>query len=245
MSNVKINIEEIIRFYDNKEEVDKSHASAITGLAGEDLAAGLIVHYFNNRNKNETCTIVKNDKKQSDHSVSEEKKNGKKLDRWICVKEGNNKIYYQTEIKNWSSHSKGGEKVSLDIEEQKLINLSRKMFQLYCNCENEKLIDFHDDSINKVLLKMNNPSGYNEQNDTIEPLVCFWFPVLSPTLSECLPFFSVQLNEKKFKNLLHFFSMSIYLRNLLKTGVKEIDIEMPNFTERVKKLNGMFNYTLK
>ena len=107
----KINISEIIELYDMQNRENSKHISSITGLIGEDLLSGLLKHYLC---RNEDGVDVK-----IDESVTPKQKgkNGKMLDRWILTsKLGVADKCYQTEIKNWSSHSLSGVKFDFNPE---------------------------------------------------------------------------------------------------------------------------------
>ena len=48
---VTIKIENLIKFYDEKEKNISPQVSSITGIIGEDLGAGLVKHYFDSQNR--------------------------------------------------------------------------------------------------------------------------------------------------------------------------------------------------
>jgi len=42
----KLNLRELLNFYDYKVPLSKTHASAVNAVLGEDLAIALLVHYL-------------------------------------------------------------------------------------------------------------------------------------------------------------------------------------------------------
>lgn len=222
---ITLDIEKIISFYDDKKQEDHYHVSAITGVTGEDLGAGLIKHYLQSTNHdvdilNENVTIGT--------------LKGNRLDRWILASKNEQKYLYQTEIKNWSSHSMGAKKIDKDCS---LIELVERANLMYKNIWIEELKNFRDASVSKVFSKMKPP---NNHSTTIIPLVCFWFPINPPTNGNKLePFFELECNSDNFQKVC-IFSMSIYLRSLLNSGKKTISIEAPNIEIRVKQITSMF-----
>jgi hypothetical protein len=235
---VKIYIEELISFYDEKRPKEaKKPASSITGIIGEDLIAGLFKHY-----------IEQEDKKNGEAKIlSLNPKNGKWLDRWIIKSNEHGKICYQTEIKNWSAHSFNGKSFH-DLSEIQVKEQATEIFN-----DLFQFGDLKDPSVGKVLHEMKGKT-ISDYFDCIEhrPLVCFWMPICKPNC-QLVPFFEVEIienskyNEGNFKTLA-FFSASIYLRTLLKEkkyieveNKKTILIEAPNISERLKRLNALVN----
>lgn len=228
----KINISKIIELYDMQNRENSKHISSITGLIGEDLLSGLLKHYLC---RNEDGVDVK-----IDESVTPKQKgkNGKMLDRWILkLKDGNPEVCFQTEIKNWSSHSLSGVKFNFNIKSPMDFdtNKSEEIFNKIWDNANGEIIH---PSVKKVLFEMNNkPSDFNVK---AQPLVCFWMPIMNN--SNIQPFFTVNhenINKKGF-DYLSFFSGSIYLRSLLYSRIYDIDIEMPNLIKRNSLMHTLF-----
>jgi hypothetical protein len=233
-NKIKINIDAIINFYDSKDSTNSKHASSISGVIGEDLGAGLIKHYFENCLKVNECKIIDDTPKTK----------GNWLDRWIIVED--TKTIYQTEIKNWSSHSLGGK----NITNENLCEQSKNYFPV----QKENLEKTEPNNVNKVLLKMNltdkvipNHSEYKHK-----AMICYWFPISDNSTNICnecndLPpfIFNVtamdtnkqDMDTNKQFNELTFFSMSLYLRCLQKKGMKDVEIYAPNIVERWTRLN--------
>lgn len=227
---ISIDIKKIIAFYDEQDRAISNHVSSITGVIGEDLGAGLLKHYFESNNRD--CKII-ND------SPTEGSKKGKWLDRWLKVKniDSEDYVFYQTEIKNWSSHSIGGKKIELNTSEQDLKRYTNARFNEQWNeIDNTLKHDF----VAKVLKPMKEHSEITS-SDTIKPLICFWYPISNQTdVVDIEPLFEVSCNSSAFDRIT-FFSMSLYLRKLIEEGKEIIEIEAPNIETRFKLLNGLIN----
>ena len=222
---VKINIKDIISFYDDKNPIDSKQVSSITGLVGEDLAAGLLKHYFESIGK----VVIVLDKYPTEKKDSEKKK-AKHLDRWIKIATPQETIFYQIEIKSWCSHSFSGKKV----DDKKIVEYAQKMFEGQWDYREKTL---RHDYVSKVLKQMKSPEGYQAE-DKIMPLVCYWFPVLPQGQTTISPFFCMRSNNSMFP-IIYFFSASIYLRELSKTCT-QINIEAPHIESRLKKIKQLY-----
>jgi hypothetical protein len=225
---MKIRIDKIISFYDDKVAEDSKHASAITALVGEDLAAGLMKHYFDNNNN--SCEILI-------EKPTEGTRKGKWLDRWLKVSSYDTTTFYQTEIKNWSSHSIAGQRILVDATEQAIIDFAHNRFSDQWNAESETL-RYH--YVAKVLKKMRSINAVDVRKGKIEPLICYWYPILKIDTNSLTPFFCTACKGDFDK--VNFFSLSIYLRKLYMNGDKVIDIDMPYFEQRIMKLKAMYDF---
>lgn len=227
---MKINIEETIKFFDDTPS-GGGLASSVVGLIGEDLNAWAF-KYFMEKERNAEVKILTN-------KVTTGSQKGKRLDRWIYIKEKNKEILYQCEIKNWSSTAIGGRHLRLDAD----LNEKQKVAQYYWNhqLKTELLDKKYPGNVTKVLLdNMKIPDGY--KNIEVKPLIIYWMPISNT--NELRPFFKVSvlsLNNPKIKSTfkdLNIFSVSLYLRELLnKSNKKEITIEMPSVKNRLDVLN--------
>jgi hypothetical protein len=227
---MKINIEEAIKFFDDTPD-GGGLASSIVGLIGEDLNAWAFKHFMESENKAEVKILT--------DIVTTGSKKGKRLDRWIYVKEKSKETLYQCEIKNWSSTAIGGRRLKLDAD---LIN-KQQVAQYYWNHQlTTELMDNNFPGIvTKVLLdNMIVPDRYNKVE--VNPLVIYWMPISNT--DQLNPYFKVPVstinNSKirtKFKDL-NIFSVSLYLRGLLeKSNKKELIIDLPNVKNRLDALN--------
>lgn len=79
-----------------------------------------------------------------------------------------------------------------------------------------------------------------ENATQVEPLVCFW-DAMHPTGGNS-PLFSVPLEKHHFKRV-WVFSMSSYLRSLMKSGETYIEIEASDISARLNWLNHLIQIT--
>lgn len=114
---MKFQIRKLLTFLDNPQKGDNRHASAITGVIGEDLNAGAFAHYLE-KGGTYTATVLP-------ESPLPGTRNGQRLDRWIYAVNHSERdeTLYQCEIKNWAASAIGGRKLAVDCseEEQKKI----------------------------------------------------------------------------------------------------------------------------
>lgn len=217
---MRINILESLKFFDDPTEV--GHASAIIGVIGEDLCASSFAHYINSKNKNTNCIVL-------DLPVSKGTLRGHRLDRWIV--DNDNKIIYQTEIKNWSSTAKNGIRLPALAEDSMVsavveINLKNQIKGSFYQAE-------------KVLEKMNKPKIYSEY--TLLPLLIYWMPISTYGIS---PFSKISVSDMNLAykhyefNELELFSVSLYFRKLLQE-TKFLDLELPNAEKRLEVLSNL------
>jgi hypothetical protein len=225
----RLTIESIISFYDNKDTHDSKDASSITGLVGEELAAGLIKHYLEGKNMNVEILAEK---------PTEGKKKGKWLDKWIKAQDGSNCTYYQTEIKNWCSHSLSGQAISLNSTDEELKKYAHNRFFEQWDNKHQK---FNDAKVGKVLNVMRTPESLNQSTGKIRPLICYWYPILNKSIDVLTPFFALDCSG--IFEQVDFFSMSIYMRQLLKEGHHTIELDMKQYEGRIRRLNEMYCIT--
>lgn len=217
---MKIAIENLIRIYDTAEHHDiHEHVSAITGMIGESISMGILKHYFLNANEQVSVEILKN-KPREQMAVGVHKNKGKRLDGWMSVKTDET-IFYQIEIKNWSAHSIAGyrsKKLSLNCDKEALKEFADYKFKDQWNVNKGTFSDgLH--YVSKVLKKMETPNSasYSNANTIIEPLICYWYPI-SPK-ERFASFFRLDCQNEEFKHV-NFFSLSLYLRELLEKPTK-------------------------
>lgn len=224
---IKLAIKNIIEFYDGKNPNDRKHSSSITGIAGEDLACCILQHYFENKGY-----------QFSIHGKPTEGiKKGKWLDRWIRIEKDGNSVYYQTEIKNWCAHSLGGKPLTLDANQSTIENYASRMFARQWNKETNS---FKEYPVKKVLKTMKS-SHLPDESPSIEPLICYWFPINNGS-KDLSPFFTLDCknNIDTTFDEVHVFSMSLYLRELVQKGISEIIVESQNLESRFLIMQKMF-----
>jgi hypothetical protein len=206
----KLNLNELIKFYDNKVPESLRMATAVNSVIGEEFAVALMVHYFESNDY--IVEVLPGPCKGTANK-------GVRLDRWIHVILGEEKFLFQTEIKNWSSHSIGGRVIPADLENSDLKDL---MTQNWDTRFDEAKIP-REKQASKVLTRMSPPIAFSDFN--LKPLICFW-EAMHPEGKE-VAYFQEKIEESVFDNL-HIFSLSTYVRSLQKEGVSEIEVDLPN-----------------
>lgn len=209
----------ILEFYDEEVPSSLHHATAINAVAGEDMGAGLILHYLTQKNVSAEILPEK---------CSQRKKKGVRLDRWILATENGKKVYYQTEIKNWSAHAIGGKILKVNATPNEISEYKIERWNHFWDGK-----ALRAPQARKVLT----PMKPIENNSKVEPLICFWDSMHPEGKNE--PFFSVDIKDKNFSRL-WVFSMSAYLRNLLNSGEKKVTLEMPDTESRIEWLKTLF-----
>ncbi|MFN3491093.1 MAG: hypothetical protein ACK40V_02640 [Anaerolineales bacterium] len=222
---IQVDIIRTLEFYDEKISSSLHHATAINAIAGEDIGAGLFLHYL--KQKNIVGEILP-------YLCTQGTTSGVRLDKWICATKNGKKIYYQTEIKNWSAHAFGGKRLMINASQNEI---SRHKIERWNKFWDGKTLT--DPQARKVLTLMKLPEKVRRlsENLTIEPLICFWDSMHPYGKKE--PFFFVDVKNKNFSRL-GVFSMSAYLRNILSSGEKTITIEMYDTEARIDWLKKMF-----
>jgi hypothetical protein len=230
--NMNILLGPLVAFFD-KPRRGKADTSAINGILGEELCATVFKHYL------DSCGY--SDIKDTDKPPTMGTKKGKRLDTWInATKKDGTKVLYQCEIKNWTASSKGGLTLELDCDQQTLEEVAREAWRR--QLETDMSGDNKDLTVTKVLLPMKVPTDL--QGAEVEPLVIYWMPISNSTSGDPEPFFKTPIEELHLPKsvawgdfrTLNVFSISLYLRRLLKEGKKELKLEMPNASRRVEVL---------
>jgi hypothetical protein len=217
-SRVRLPIKSLLEFYDNRVETNRGHVTAITAVIGEELGEGLLIDYFLRRGL--TAKVVYG-------SVTQGTNIGNRLDRWIIVTRGQHSIYYQVEIKNWGAFAMGGRSIAVDANARTLRIHKIERWSKEWNGKG-----FIKEAVQKVLTPMKPPV----QGVQVEPLVCFW-DAMHPT-GAAAPLFSIPLSLGPFARV-WVFSMSSYLRNLLKSGEQIVEIDAPAIKARRQLLKDL------
>ncbi len=220
-----INLKKLLELYDTKTPKNIGCVAAINAMIGEDLAVALFFHYATGKKFNPTVISEK---------CTQGKNKGVRLDRWLSIKDGDQVIYYQTEIKNWTAHSYRGKScpVNLDVNGMKAYRKGR--WEQRFDISSQSLRDV---SANKVLVPMRF-DGTIEPEAEIKPLIIFWEAMHPEGLSE--EFFPVDVNGSNFEKL-WIFSMSNYVRNLIDENIAtKIDVNMPAVDARIEWLNSIY-----
>lgn len=216
-SVIRVDVGVLLAFFDEEAKGSVGHASAIVAVAGEDLGAALLVHYF--RSQGTPAEVLP-------YRCTQGTKKGSRLDRWVLARPPAGAVLYQVEVKNWSAHAIGGRKLALDVSPSELREYKIERWKREWNGTT-----FRAESLRKVLTPMRSP----RPGLPTEPLACFW-TALHPEGAES-PFFSVPLAHHDHFQRVSVFSMSSYLRGLSEVS---ISLTMPEVAIRRNWLARMF-----
>ena len=215
---MKINLLALLEFFDGKVQDSHGHATAINAMMGEELGAGLLKHYFENK-EGKTVSI--------DEPCTQRTSSGNRLDRWMLVKSQRLSVWYQVEIKNWSAHALGGKTLDVSPTQSELRAHRKERWGRRWNANSRTL---RNEKAQKVLTPMKVPNEADGKFQ-IKPLICFW-DAMHPNGSD-KALFKVKLKKKEKFPELWVFSMSNYVRILRAEGKKTVDLWMPHTLERI------------
>lgn len=218
----KLNLRELLNFYDYRVPDSNTHASAINAVLGEDLAIALLVHYF--KSNGYQVEVL-------DDSCTQGTQKGYRLDKWIAIKLHTDSIIYQVEIKNWSAHSISGKSVLNPTDEDYMRSYRAKRWNFQFDIK--KQVPSQKETL-KVLTKMRVPKSHISY--TQKTLLCFW-EALHPA-GDSAAFFEVDVKSETFEKM-SVFSMSNYVRELLKT-TETLAVQMPDADARIAWLNRLY-----
>ena len=226
---MKLNIKELLDFFDDKKDSQKGDANALMSILGEDLNVLAYKHFRKNKVEILTDSVLPGTHK------------GKRLDRWIV----DNRKLYQCEIKNWAATAIGGRQLRSNASDEEIKEVvdyywKRELINSFSNKTK------HPNGVTKVLLKMKPPKKYRNKSK-IEPLLIYWMPIssdkkgLNPLSTLSMETLRLPI-ESEFPKL-HIFSVSLYLRQLYKRRKRQkfINLDMPHFEHRMKILNKFQN----
>lgn len=218
-----LNLRELLNFYDYRVSSSVGHASAINAVMGEELAVALLNHYFSSFDYKVVLL---------DQPCTQGTNVGHRLDKWIAITSSEEKIIYQVEIKNWSSHSLNSEVVRQDGDESYMRDLRLRRWRFQFN-EAERVPS--QVATQKVLTKMRVPTEFTKYSH--KALLCFWEPLHSS--GDNSAFFEVSVNSENFKKL-SVFSMSNYVSLLLKNN-DFLEVELAETDQRIDWLNKLYS----
>ena len=236
-----LHVRETLKFFDDPPKSAMGHATAVVGVLGEDMAAGLFSHCVEaNGGKAEVMQSVK---------VVRGGRKGPWLDRWIRVKwEKVEATLLQTEIKNGSSHGTHGKKLALGASKDEVRQRQLDRWgEIWDQCK----WGLTWEQAAKVLVPMRRPKGCEDEK--VLPLLILWdvvwpgsggsyrdvvpgghlFKVKSPKLLCNFEGSDKAEPPREFPWLL-VFSMSSYLRSL--PPEEPVKLAMPATAERIEAL---------
>jgi hypothetical protein len=219
----KLNLRELLNFFDCKVSESIGHASAINGVIGENLGVALLHKYFADQKLNP---------KVLDEPCTQKTKKGKRLDKWIIIEDKNSKIIYQVEIKNWNSHSLNSETVRNHADENYMREYRLRRWNKQFDSELKIPLQT---PCQKVLLPMEVPTTQSDCEH--RALLCFWDALHVEGKSDAM--FEVSVNSDHFENLT-VFSMSNYVSELLKRS-EVLEVELADAEARINWLNKLYS----
>ena len=219
----KLNLRELLNFFDCKVSSSIGHASAINGVIGEDLGVALLHKYFSDQKRNPIVL---------DEPCTQKTKKGKRLDKWIVIEDTDSKIIYQVEIKNWNAHSLNSETV-LDHSDEKYMREYR--LRRWSKQFDSELKIPSQTECQKVLLPMKVPTTYEDYER--RTLLCFWEALHHGGKSDAM--FEVSVNSEQFKKMT-VFSMSNYVSELLNQS-DVLEVELADAEARITWLNKLYS----
>ena len=106
-SMVRVDVQQVLRFFDEKPPCSRGHATAIVSVLGEDLAAASLRHCLLANGASGVNIRIE--------TVGTGNRSGPRLDRWIEADlKGGRRILFQTEVKSWSAHAIGGKTLAIN-----------------------------------------------------------------------------------------------------------------------------------
>ena len=220
----KLNLRELLNFFDCKVSSSIGHASAINGVIGEDLGVALLLKYFSDQKLNVNAL---------DEPCTQKTKKGKRLDKWIVVTDADSKIIYQVEIKNWNAHSLNSETVRDHADK---IYMSEYRLRRWNKQFDSELKIPSQTQCQKVLLPMQVPTAFKDYEH--RTLLCFWEALHDEGKSDAM--FEVSVNSDHFENKMTVFSMSNYVSELLKQS-DVLEIHLSDVDSRINWLNKLYS----
>ena len=217
--HVKLDLRELVNFYDFAVKGSATHATAVNAMMGEEFGVALMLHYFQMQGKPLEALAG---------PCNQGTRSGKRLDKWFVHKVSDDVLLYQTEIKNWSAHSLGGTRADDTLRESPLdsdkwTNYRKDVWgQRFTTSKTLK-----DPTALKVLTPMRRPPGY--ETAIVKPVICFWEGMHPEGKGDV--FFDIPLSHEKFVSL-SVFSMSNFVHQLLAGGTDFLDVAMPDAVAR-------------
>jgi len=235
---LRVNLNNIIKVFDERNGLYKGHTTPITGVIGEDINAAIFADYLVSRKKAKNVGVL-----PYPVNTKQEGGRGPRLDRWIKA----DNVLYQSEIKSWCSFQIGGYKLLLKDSKQKIQELANKKWVREKDDQYKGIKEFG--KVSKVLAKMKIPDDLIKKYKIAKPLVIHWMPISN---KEATPFFSYPIKnlgmDKRFakqiqKNFteVNYFSCSLYIRELINKGRRELNLSLPNVDTRMNIIRELIN----
>ena len=231
-SLVTVQVEDLLRFFDEKPDWSLKRATAVVGITGEELNAASFQHYV--ESKGGTACVLREHNSTRPLRVTTGNRKGRWLDRWIRVKWPDEQgALFQTEIKSWSSHSIHGRTLPVPATAEQLKEYKVARWKQHWD-ENRRCL--RSPLTSKVLTRMQEPDRVDKGG--VRPLLIFW-EALAPTEEVEQHLFRVNVSSDApgdFKEL-WVFSVSSYLRSVQEST---LNLYMPEAASRLAVLGQLF-----
>jgi len=108
-NKLKVNISEVLSFFDECPKDSRRHATAIVSVLGEDLGVSLLQSCLEQQFAVTSTVVTENGIPRTPTPGA----SGARLDRWLLANPAGpeKRRLYQVEIKNWSAHAIGGREI--------------------------------------------------------------------------------------------------------------------------------------
>ena len=240
-SSLLINIQETLRFFDEKPAWASGNATAIVAMLGEDLSAASLQHCLESNGASYVNVRPE--------TVGTGRQKGPRLDRWIEADFADGRgVLFQTEIKSWSAWAIGGKPLAVDAPQEEVEDYKHWYWEGQWDAERHTLKHGY---VGKVLVPMK--PNFDTQERVQLPLLIYWatvspggrtaeplqgtgghlFSIADP--SYVFPFDVPDSwdNDHRFSELC-VFSVSSYLRSVEKD---KLELKMPIAASRICALN--------
>ena len=226
----------LLRFFDERPDWSRTHATSIVSVVGEDLNAACFLHYLEGTGANGVVL---------QESVNTGKRRGPRLDRWIDVRwSDGSRTVFQAEIKSWSAHSFGSRQPLLvDACEATIVERKQQGWENQWHSAKNTL---GGNKTGKVLVSMKPPANVDVKD--VRPLLIFWEPI-GPREHSDKHLFSISNPSNDIPGWpktwpppagfpeLWVFSVSSYLRSIT---AETLTLHMPTAAHRLGILQGLF-----
>jgi len=162
---VVVNVEQVLKFFDEKPSYTGNPATAIVAVLGEDLAAATLRHCL--LANGATSVNVRTE------TVGTGRRKGPRLDRWIEADlKDDRRVLFQTEIKNWSAWAIRGITIPVNAPAKALNDYKDAYWKRRWDSHGRT---FRSPDVAKVLVHMKPPPDCDGRE--ILPLIIFWNPI--------------------------------------------------------------------
>lgn len=230
-----IDLRELVRFMDEEDSRRKGQTTRMISLVGEELLTALFLDYIC-RYEKRSGEVLTND---GTHLVplatlssrKEHRGRTQELDRWISLEGGRRLL--QVEIKTSCAGAIGISSLTLSADDQAISKFARSRYTYFFG---EHPCFWSDRSLNKLLLEMRPPSGFDPT--AVEPALLLWQPVSPECPPTChfvveTPMAMRALRDGLFRfHTFRVFSGSLYCRKLIRDDrLSKCDFRLPQLED--------------